>query len=93
MLRIFDNIELKLLPDLQRGIQAAYRTDFCVGYFNLSGWKQPANYVDQWDVSAYFRSAKQFANQISIVAGVESTQGVVPVTGRSVAEVASQVRV
>jgi superfamily II DNA or RNA helicase len=49
MPRIFDNIDLKLLPDLQRAIQAAYRADFCVGYFNLRGWKQLANEVDQWD--------------------------------------------
>ncbi|WKZ40515.1 MAG: helicase-related protein [Anaerolineales bacterium] len=51
MPRIFDNIDLKLLPDLQRAIQAAYRADFCVGYFNLRGWKQLASYVDQWDGS------------------------------------------
>ena len=40
MPRIFDNIELKLLPDLQKAIQASYRTDFCVGYLTLRGWKR-----------------------------------------------------
>lgn len=48
MPRIFDNIELKLLPDLQNAIQASYRADFCVGYFNLRGWKGIANRVDEW---------------------------------------------
>ncbi len=48
MPRIFDNIELKLLPDLQNAIQASYRADFSVGYFNLRGWKQLANQVDVW---------------------------------------------
>ncbi len=48
MPRIFDNIELKLLPDLQSAIQASYRADFCVGYFNLRGWKEIANRVDEW---------------------------------------------
>ncbi|MBI3340152.1 MAG: NgoFVII family restriction endonuclease [Chloroflexi bacterium] len=49
MPRIFDNIELRLLPDLQNAIVASYRADFCVGYFNLRGWKELANYVDQWE--------------------------------------------
>ena len=49
MPRIFDNIDLQLLPDLQQAIQAAYRADFCVGYFNLRGWKQLASHIDQWD--------------------------------------------
>ena len=48
MPRIFDNIDLKLLTDLQKAIQAAYRADFCVGYFNLRGWKGIANRVGEW---------------------------------------------
>ncbi|MEW5830085.1 MAG: helicase-related protein [Chloroflexota bacterium] len=49
MPRIFDNIELTLLPDLRNAIMASYRADFCVGYFNLRGWKQLASHVDQWE--------------------------------------------
>ncbi|MDQ3007074.1 MAG: phospholipase D-like domain-containing protein, partial [Chloroflexota bacterium] len=49
MPRVFDNIDLKLLPDLQEAIRKSYRADFCVGYFNLRGWKQLANHVDQWE--------------------------------------------
>ena len=48
MPRIFDNIDLKLLPDLQQAIEAAYRADFCVGYFNLRGWKELAGKIDSW---------------------------------------------
>ncbi len=48
MPRIFDNIDLKLLPDLQQAMQDAYCADFCVGYFNLRGWKHLDQQIDQW---------------------------------------------
>lgn len=49
MPRIFDNIEKSLLPSLQETINIAERADFCVGYFNLRGWKHLAGYVDKWE--------------------------------------------
>ncbi|MBZ0278878.1 MAG: NgoFVII family restriction endonuclease [Anaerolineae bacterium] len=50
MPRIFDNLiaDQILLPALQETIQVAYRADFCVGYFNLRGWRAIADYVDEW---------------------------------------------
>lgn len=50
MPRIFDNLQpdQSLLPALQDTIQVAYRADFCVGYFNLRGWRAIANYIDGW---------------------------------------------
>ncbi|MFQ5628242.1 MAG: helicase-related protein [bacterium] len=48
MPRIFDNIENHLVRALNQTLEVSHRSDFCVGYFNLRGWKEVADHIDKW---------------------------------------------
>ena len=48
MPHIYDNIDQKLLPALQQVLELSDRSDFCVGYFNLRGWRALDSFVERW---------------------------------------------
>jgi len=48
MPRIFDNIDQQLLTALTETLEVCSNADFCVGYFNLRGWKQLESHIEAW---------------------------------------------
>ena len=51
MPRVYDNIDKELLPALRASLRVSDRADFCVGYFNLRGWREIDDLVNTYQGS------------------------------------------
>ena len=51
MPKIYDNLENHLTKGLNETLEPSQRADFCVGYFNLRGWKEVAEKIDNLEGS------------------------------------------
>ncbi len=49
MPKIYDNLEHHLSKGLRETLTLSHSADFCVGYFNLRGWKEVADKIDDLD--------------------------------------------
>jgi len=52
MTRIFDNGEQFTLAALQEALKGAEFADFCIGYFNLRGWRHIGHLMENRAVVA-----------------------------------------
>ena len=48
MPELYDNIDQSFLPALRDTIEDSSKSDFCVGYFNLRGWKSISDLIEKF---------------------------------------------
>lgn len=74
MPKIYDNIELHLTEGLKKYIGASERTDFCVGYFNLRGWKEVAESVDKLQGASVVESKGTHHRYCRLMVGMQKDE-------------------
>src|SRR5690606_13329444 len=71
MPKIYDNIENHLTIGLNETLDLSQRTDFCVGYFNLRGWKEVADNIDKLAGSTVVEGKDDFHRICRLLVGMQ----------------------
>lgn len=71
MPKIIDNIEIFLTHELKETVEISTRVDFCVGYFNLRGWKQVSDYIDKLPGAKVFEGDDEMHRHCRLLVGMQ----------------------
>jgi len=71
MPKIYDNIENHLTTGLKETISLSKRVDFCVGYFNLRGWKEIAREVDNLSGDSIYENDNDIHRTCRLLVGMQ----------------------
>ncbi|MFA7174437.1 MAG: helicase-related protein [Kiritimatiellia bacterium] len=71
MPKIYDNIKNQLSEGLAATLKVSKRGDFCVGYFNLRGWHEIADRIDELDGMLVTEKYDQFHRYCRLLVGMQ----------------------
>lgn len=71
MPKIYDNITNHLTKGLNETLEVSKRTDFCVGYFNLRGWKEVSEKIDSLSGSIVCEGKDDFHRTCRLLVGMQ----------------------
>lgn len=70
---IYDNIEKKFSKGLRLHLSSAKRVDYCVGYFNIRGWKTVCNDIDDLDGMEVVENGRSMRRYCRLLVGMTKT--------------------
>ena len=68
---IYDNIEKKFADGVSQHIENAKRVDYCVGYFNIRGWKTVAPHIDELEGMEVKEDGKTVKRYCRLLVGMQ----------------------
>ena len=71
MPKIYVNINNHLTKGLNETLDVSQRSDFCVGYFNLRGWKEVANKIENLKGQAVVEGVDKIYRVCRLLVGMQ----------------------